>query len=177
MRLALLLAASFLASCASASSDESAYNRGVHAYRAKDFAAARVAWGASVAGGDHSAQNNLGYLLYEGLGGPKDRARAIELWRAAAEAGHSEAQWHLGHAFQDGDAVPQSNAEAYAWFRCSVATAESPGSKDPEVQRDIASDARRSLEQLLGTLDKEEFARGEVLARQYIRSYARRSEN
>jgi len=81
----------------------------------------------------------------------------------------------LGQAFQDGDAVPQSNVEAYAWFRCSVATAELPGARAPDAEREIAKDARRSLERLLGSLDKEQFERGELLAKQYIGAYARRS--
>jgi TPR repeat protein len=175
MRSAVLLAPAVLASCASPAPEESAYNRGVAAYRANEFAVARAAWSESVASDNHSAENNLGYLLYEGLGGPTDRARAVELWRKAAEAGHSEAQWHLGQAFQDGDAVRQSNVEAYAWFRCSVTTAELPGGRAPDAEREIARDARRSLERLLGFLDKEQFERGELLAKQYISAYARRS--
>ena len=176
MRLAALIAAAALAACASPASEESAYNGGVNAYLAKDFAAARAAWAVSVAAGDRSAENNLGYLLYEGLGGPKDRVRAVELWQRAAKAGHSEAQWHFGLAYRDGQAVPQSNAEAYAWFRCSVATAELPGGRDLESEREIAKDARGSLERMLSSLSKEEFERGELLAKQYIGAYARRSE-
>jgi len=47
------------------------------------------------------------------------------------------------------------------------------GARDPEPEREIAKDARRSLEQLLGFLDKEQFERGELLAKRYIRAYAR----
>lgn len=173
--IAILLTA-VVASCATPKSEKSTYNQGVSAYRAKDFAAARTAWTIAAAGGDHSAESNLGYLLFHGLGGPAEPQRAVALWRTAATSGHSEAQSHLGHAYRQGKGLPQSNAEAYAWFRCSVATAELPGGRSDEAEREIALDARRSLERLLGSLSKEDFERGEALAKQYISAYAKRSE-
>jgi hypothetical protein len=161
-----------LLACAATEPAESSYNQGVAAYRAKDYASARRHWAVIAASGDLSAQNNLGYLLYNGLGGAKDVAGAISLWQKAAVGGHSEAQWHLGHAYQEGQGVPRSNVEAYAWYRCSVASAEA-ATRERTVEREIANDARRSLERILGLLGKEEFGDGEALAKQYIAKYVR----
>jgi TPR repeat protein len=172
LRLVIVAAVLVLAACASPRSEESAYNEGVAAYRAKDFATARKHWAIAVAAGDLTAQNNLGYLFYYGLGGPQDPQGAVSLWRMAAAGGHSEAQWHLGHAYQDGKGVPRSNVEAYAWYRCAVVSAEAAVREEP-VEQQIANDARKSLEGVLGILSKEEFADGEALAKLYIAKYVR----
>jgi TPR repeat protein len=113
-----------LAACASKPVEVSSYNRGVDAYRAKDFARAREQWSKSVEQGETSAMNNLGYLLFEGLGGPSDITQALALWQRAAKLGHSEAQWHLGDAYERGEGVPPSSTEAYAWYRCAIASAQ-----------------------------------------------------
>jgi TPR repeat protein len=41
---------------------------GVEAYRSKNYAAARLHWTRAIDHGELSALNNLGYLLYNGLG-------------------------------------------------------------------------------------------------------------
>jgi TPR repeat protein len=169
-RIATALIAATLFGCAAPESPQTAYNRGVEAYRVNDYAKARVHWTNASVAGDPSAENNLGYLLYYGLGGDADASRAVLLWEKAAYAGHPEAQWHLGHAFEDGTAVPRSNVHAYAWYRCAAANAASAATVDAE----IAADARMSLEKLLSKLSSDEFAQGEVLAKQYIEKYAGR---
>ncbi len=47
-------------------------------------------WKQAAAKGDADAQNNLGYLYYNGLGVPKDVARGVALWKQAAAGG---ARW------------------------------------------------------------------------------------
>ncbi|HEX5737881.1 MAG TPA: hypothetical protein VFY22_05175 [Hydrogenophaga sp.] len=171
VRIAIATVILALQSCSVLPSDESAYNKGVEAYRAKDYTSARQHWAMALPLGHSSAENNLGYLLYYGLGGDAEQERAVALWRKAAFAGHSEAQWHLGHAYQDGTAVQQSNVEAFAWYRCAAANADA-ADIDKSVEQAIANDARKSLERLLGKLTKEEFESGEALAKQYIGQYA-----
>jgi len=139
-----------LLGCATPPKAESPYNKGVDAYRLKDYASARAHWTTAAASGNASAENNLGYLLFYGLGGAEDSETAIQLWRKAAEGGHSESQWHLGEAYRLGKAVPQSNVEAYAWYRCAVASAEAATGEDRRVEQEIANDARKTLEKLLG---------------------------
>ena len=107
-------AIALVAGCAAAPSTESEYNQGVDAYRVKDYAAARLHWSKAVEERELSALNNLGYLLYYGLGGSTDEGRAVQLWTRAAELGHSESQWHLGRAFEDGTGPTQNLPQAYA---------------------------------------------------------------
>ena len=66
-----------------------------------------------------SAQNNLGYLLFNGQGVAKDRARALELWKSAAAMGHREAEYHLCHGYID--AARPLNDPAAALLHCQKA--------------------------------------------------------
>ena len=101
-RIFTLVAAFTLLGCATQPT-QSAYNLGVNAYQAKNYVVAREQWSKAIEAGDTSALNNLGYLLYFGLGGTPDSTRAVALWKRAATAGHSEAQWHLGYAYETGN--------------------------------------------------------------------------
>lgn len=148
------------------------YNRGVEAYRAKDYESARALWAIEVAKGNASAENNLGYLLYYGLGGPADPARAVSLWRKSALAGHPEAQWHLGVAYADGEAFTRNAVEAYAWYRCAIANGDGAEGRERDDGKEIADLARTSLARLRATMTEAELGKGEALAKQYIRQYA-----
>lgn len=161
-----------LQACTAAANAESAYNKGVDAFRVKDFSTARQHWEVAIQSNDPNAQNNLGYLLYYGMGGAADPERAVELWRKAAFAAHSEAQWHLGQAYEDGTALSQNYSEAYSWYRCAAASAKATAGDDKELEQAIANDAHQSLEKLLSKLTKEDFANGEIFAKQCIAKYA-----
>ena len=174
IRFLLFLFLFFLLGCVSQPVSESSYNRGVAAYRVKNYVAAREHWSKAADGGNPSALNNLGYLLYFGLGGEPDMDRALGLWKRAAVIGHSEAQWHLGNAFDDGKAVPENRVEAYAWYRCAIASAEATSGGEEGVEGQIAQDAHRSLTGLLARLSPDQFESAEQLAKQYIASYAKR---
>jgi len=175
MRISAIWAFSLtLAACAPQQVGESSYNRGVNAYRAKDYVVAREQWSKTLEKGDTSAMNNLGYLLFEGLGGPPNLEQAIALWKKAAELGHSEAQWHLGDAYERGKGVHPSSTEAYAWYRCAMASAQAAPNSDA-TQAEILRDASKSLAKLLEKLAPEQFAAAELLAKQYVSKYARRA--
>ncbi len=152
----------------------SAYDDGVDAYRSKNYQLARELWAKAIDSGEISALNNLGYLLYFGLGGERDQARAIGLWKQAASQGHSESQWHLGKAHEDGTAVNKSLIEAYAWYRCSIASAEAPLEGEEKSEAEIAKDAHQSLNKLLERLAPSDFGAAEALAQQYIKLYSRK---
>jgi TPR repeat protein len=168
---------SALCGCAGSTPKASEYNLGVQAYRTKDYASARQHWAKAITE-EHetSAKNNLGYLLYYGLGGKADISQAISLWMQAAERGDRESQWHLGHAAEDGKGVEQSVVKAYAWYRCA-ATANQASAAADELQAQIARDASQSLARLLPKLSPAEFQAAEKLAKLYIASYSRATPN
>ena len=156
--------------CSSTKPPNSAYNQGVTAYQAKDYQTARQEWQKAVAAGDLSALNNLGFLLYQGLGGEPDKKLAVTYWRQAAEKRHSEAQSHLAAAYEEGSVLPQSSIEAYAWYRCAIESTKS--SADSDVEAYIAQDAAYALTKLLSKLQASEFIVAEALAKQYVQQYA-----
>jgi len=167
----VVLCFSALCGCADAAPKESEYNLGVQAYRMKDYASARRHWAkAIVEEHERAAKNNLGYLLYYGLGGETDINQAISLWTKAAESGDRESQWHLGQASEDGKGVEQSFIKAYAWYRCA-STGSPPAIDEMDIQ--IARDASRSLARLLPELSLAELEAAEKLARLYIANYSR----
>lgn len=45
--------------------------------------------------------NNLGYLMFFGLGIDKDQERAISYWQKAITLGQTESEYHLCHAYAD----------------------------------------------------------------------------
>ena len=71
-----------LAGCASTANVErhgSSYEKGMFAFEDKNYVEARRQWSSSVNEGEVLALNNLGYLLYYGLGGPAEPERAVAL--------------------------------------------------------------------------------------------------
>jgi TPR repeat protein len=169
----LLLAATLSASIP-AFAEESAYNLGVAAWRAKDYAEARKQWAQSLAdGGPDEALNNLAFLLYAGLGGAAEPAKAVELWRKGAALAVSEAQLHLGQAYEAGRGVAPSATQAYAWYQCAMATAEQRSASEP-IEKDIQHDASQALAQLAPTLSAAERSAGDALAKELIAKYVAR---
>lgn len=45
--------------------------------------------------------NNLGYLMFFGLGMEKNQNKAITYWQKAITLGHYESEYHLCHAYAD----------------------------------------------------------------------------
>ncbi len=172
-KMRLLFACALLAGCARGPETHSAYNDGVAAYRAKDYATARAQWRTSVATGNVDAMNNLGYLLAEGLGGERDELAAIDLWTTAAKQGEPEAAWHLGQAYEYGNGVPKSDVEAYAWYRCAVASSRAAG-PDQELEAEILKDANDSLSKLMADFPPEKFQAAQELAGRYVAVYAKK---
>lgn len=173
IRFAIFVVVVVLCGCASQAVPENSYNRGVGAFRVKDYAAARGHWLKASEEGEVSALNNLGYLLFYGLGGELDQDRAVVLWKRAALMGHSEAQWHLGHAFELGEGIQRSDVEAYAWYRCAIASAERAPEGERDVESQIAGEARKSLASLLAKLAPDQLGPAEQLARRYIEAHVR----
>lgn len=77
----------------------------------------RYAWYRKAAlQGNANAQNNLGWMYYEGLGVHRDYAQALEWYRKAAQQGNATAQHNLGVMYDEGKGVRQNTATAKEWF-------------------------------------------------------------
>lgn len=170
---AILLLASVFTSI-TVIADETPYNKGVNAWRLKDYVGARKHWTQSIAdGGPDEALNNLAFLLYNGLGGDAQPEKAVELWRKAAALSVSEAQWHLGQAHEKGRGAPSNLLQAYAWYRCAIATAGKRSASDA-TEREIEKLAAESARRLGAKLSKQEREQAEAIARELIAKYAAR---
>jgi TPR repeat protein len=76
--------------------------------RTKDLAKARQMFEAASSSGDLRAKNMLGYMLLQGLGGPKNEALAFTLLEQAAKADVVTAQINFGHMHEKGIARPRT---------------------------------------------------------------------
>jgi hypothetical protein len=170
----ILVVLALLTGCA-AVSNETEYNRGVESFRAKDYSSARLHWGTAVKQNVRAAYNNLGYLLYFGLGGTAEPERAVSLWTVAAKNGDREAQWHLAHAFEEGKGVNRDLVSAYAWYRCAdvnFAAAPLIDQTDEEVVRDV----KTAIARVVAKLSIDQVRDSEVLARKYIDAFPNSSK-
>ena len=170
----LSVVAVLLVAALPARADDTAYNKGVQAFRAKDFAEARRLWAQSIAeGGPDEAFNNLGFLLFSGKGGEADHDRAVALWRKGAALSVSESQFHLGHAYEDGTGVEQDRVRALAWYLCALATAQRARAND-SLEQSIAKHAQESETSLRRELSSDELKNARRLAEQLIARYSQR---
>ena len=90
------------------------------AYRAQDFARARVLFEERAAKGDALAQLMLGDIYKNGRGVPKDEAKAYSWTRKAAEQGDARGQAALAALMQAGSGTPRDDAGAIAWLEKSA---------------------------------------------------------
>lgn len=66
--------------------------------------------------GDLSAQNDLAYLFFNGLGGERDYKKARELYEKAALQGDVTAQANTGLMYATGTGTNIDKARGYAWY-------------------------------------------------------------
>jgi len=148
-----------------------AYNLGVEAYRAKNYTEARQYWTKAVEQGVSYAYNNLGYLLFNGLGGDTDAVRAVALWRDASATGNPESQWHLASAYEEGKGTLHNKIEAYAWYRCAQAAYRAQATIDHD-DATITRDIDASVARLRDAIPEAQRKLAEDLAVIYITLYA-----
>ena len=72
------------------------------------------------AGGDTTAQFNLGWLYANGKGVPQDHITAAKWYMLAAVHGNVLAQYNLGVMYKIGMGVTQDHKTAVEWFRLSA---------------------------------------------------------
>ena len=94
-----------------------AFDDGLAAYNAGDYAAALNFWKPLAEEGVANAQFSLAGMYANGQGVPQDIAGAARWVRLAAEQGLANAQNNLGYMYAEGQGVPQDDTEAAKWYR------------------------------------------------------------
>ena len=86
------------------------------AYSAGDFSTAINLWSPLAKRGDPVAQFNLGFMLEEGNGTPRDYQSAARWYQLSADQGFSSAQYNLGKFYQEGLGVTRDPISAAQWY-------------------------------------------------------------
>jgi len=124
MRLAFVLIA-LLSLCRPALADEfgryempkpKEFARGVAAYDAGNFQQAYDIWLPLAHHGDLAAIFNIGLMLRDGRGIPKDQPRALIFFKKAAQWGHLGSEVDLADMYYKGEGTPQNYVEAARWL-------------------------------------------------------------
>ncbi|HHI94435.1 MAG TPA: sel1 repeat family protein [Gammaproteobacteria bacterium] len=84
------------------SQGKNAYNAGLLASEAGDYAAAVVAWQPLASEGDAAAQFNLALMYHRGLGVATDEQKAVQWYKKSAANGYVKAQEFLAAAYREG---------------------------------------------------------------------------
>ena len=66
--------------------------------------------------GNMSAQTDLAFMFYNGLGGERDYEKALELYERAAYQGNVLAQANVGLMYATGTGTELDRAKGYAWY-------------------------------------------------------------
>lgn len=91
------MAAYMIIICATASSAVRAdYEKGLTAYKAKNYPLAMTEFTSGNAVGNALAQERVAYMYRKGRGVAKDKEEAIKWYRLSAEQGYAKAQFELG---------------------------------------------------------------------------------
>lgn len=170
MKIKVVFAALILLTGCATISSEPEYNQGVESFRVRDYSMARVHWEVATAQNVRAAYNNLGYLLYFGLGGTAEPERAVALWTVAAKNGDREAQWHLALAFEEGKGVRGDLMTAYAWYRCADTNFAAAPLLD-RADEEAVTDVKAAITRLVAKLSIDQVRDSELLARRYIDAF------
>ena len=87
---------------------------------AQDYNIARYWYTKAAKGGHSGAQNNLGVMCAEGLGGPVDHEKAVYWYMKSAEAGDSTAKGNLGMHLVEGNGTKRNYLKAARLLKDSL---------------------------------------------------------
>jgi len=105
-------------------------DRGMDAFRAKDYPGALAQLMPLAELGNEQAQFFIAGMYHEGLGVLQDYAEAFKWCRLAAEQGFSKCQGALGDLYENGHGVPQDYVKAHMWYNIAGANGASKGNED-----------------------------------------------
>jgi len=95
---------------------QEAFDKGVAAYEAGDYAQAFEVWLSLAHKRDLAAMRNVGHLLRKGLGVERDPERALWFYEQAGDYGYPPAMVNAGQMLRTGDGVPADPKGAARWF-------------------------------------------------------------
>lgn len=104
----------------SAKSSWADFNKGLDAYRKKDYVTALNEWESEANLGHAGAQYGIGLIYDYGRGAPQDFRKAVDWYRKAAEQGHAGSQHNLGASYEIGQGVSKDIKKAIDWYRKSA---------------------------------------------------------
>lgn len=98
-----------------------AFDQGVAAYDAGDYATAYTIWLPLAKSGDIAAQRNVAHMLRRGVGVPQDRERALWFYERAASAGLASAALNAGMMRIEPDSPYRDLEKATEWLSLAAA--------------------------------------------------------
>ena len=109
------------------------FQKGITAYKSKDYKTALREWKPLAEQGDADAQRNLGLIYVLGQGVIQDYDEAAKWYSKAAEQGDPVAQYNLGLMYVRGQGVIQDLVYAHMWFNLAASTGLAEAVKDRGV--------------------------------------------
>ena len=96
---------------------ENQYEKGLDAYYASDYVAAKKLIAPLASKGEPPALNLLGMMYELGKGVPQDAKKSVVYYREAADKGYSYAQYNLAVSYDTGNGIPLNYREAVKWYQ------------------------------------------------------------
>ena len=116
IRTLALIGALFTMQPSNAQGQPGAFDQGMQALRAGDYAEAYCLWRPLADQGYAEAQYHVGWLYANGNGLAVDVERALAFWRAAAKQGHADAQFAVALAYTTGEGIDKDLVRATDWY-------------------------------------------------------------
>ena len=108
---------------------ERKFQKGLDAYKKKNYATALREWKPIAEQGFAPAQYNLGIMYANGRGVPQDYKTAVKWYRLAAEQGRTSAQASLGVRYAFGQGVLKDYVYAHMWGSLAASNGNKKGGK------------------------------------------------
>jgi TPR repeat protein len=96
------------------------YEKGLAAYKNKDFAGALANWRPLAEQGDARLQSYVGEMYRDGEGVEQDYSEAVRWFKLAADQGSDRAQNSLGLRYYNGQGVTTDLKKAAYWFKAAA---------------------------------------------------------
>ena len=92
------------------------FEKGMKAYKNKNYIKALEWYQLSASEGNSEAQNKIGNLYYHGNGVKKDYKEAFRWYKLSAYQGNLNGQYNLASSYYWGEGVNQDYKKAFKWF-------------------------------------------------------------